>query len=200
MPDIVTKLRQEHDQVFGSNPNSAGELLRRDPALASKVPFTHAVIKESLRLFPPSGLFRQGRAGLELEDSQGRLYPTENTIICVLHSAIQTDPRVWVRPMEFLPERWMVSSEHELYPAHQSYRAFEKGPRRCMGQSLATTHLCDILVMIVRKFNFHLAGQATKSEAPSSRNIQDCEISCHGNRQQEYHVVSTSMKRAMDTE
>lgn len=49
-PDTLRKLREEHDQVFGTETNRAPELLRESPHLLSSLPYTTGVVKETLRL------------------------------------------------------------------------------------------------------------------------------------------------------
>ena len=46
----------EHDHVFGKDPAAAAQLLREDPNLLNSIPYTLAVVKEVLRLWPPTGL------------------------------------------------------------------------------------------------------------------------------------------------
>lgn len=49
-PDALRKLREEHDEVFGTDTKRAPELLRESPHLLSSLPYTMGVIKETLRL------------------------------------------------------------------------------------------------------------------------------------------------------
>lgn len=59
-PSRLAKVREEHDQIFGSNLDDAPELIRAQPSLLSKLPYTLAVIKEVLRLYPPASTVRAG--------------------------------------------------------------------------------------------------------------------------------------------
>lgn len=49
-PDALRKLREEHDEVFGTDTKRAPEMLRESPHLLSSLPYTTGVIKETLRL------------------------------------------------------------------------------------------------------------------------------------------------------
>lgn len=49
-PKILGRLRDEHDQVFGTDTKRVSDLLRASPHLLSALPYTLAVVKETLRL------------------------------------------------------------------------------------------------------------------------------------------------------
>jgi hypothetical protein len=59
-PDILVKLRDEHDNVFGKDPSIAAVQLKEDASLLSKCKLTQAVIKETLRLYTPAASMRAG--------------------------------------------------------------------------------------------------------------------------------------------
>lgn len=51
-PEVVQKLRDEHDANFGRNTKEALEILESTPIKLNDLEYTTAVIKETLRLFP----------------------------------------------------------------------------------------------------------------------------------------------------
>ncbi|KAM0818856.1 putative Major facilitator superfamily (MFS) profile domain-containing protein [Seiridium cardinale] len=51
-PDCLSKMRREHDAVLGPNPDDAAKVLRKTPTLIYNLPYTLAVIKETLRMYP----------------------------------------------------------------------------------------------------------------------------------------------------
>jgi hypothetical protein len=151
-PTALTKVREEHDTVFGPVENT-GDVLRNDPPLINKCNFTLAVIKETMRLWPPSSSIREGTPGIFLTDQTGTVVPTVGLNATIMHYYVQTNPRVWKRPLEFLPERWLVESGHELYPPPGAYRPFEFGARNCIGQTLVMNEIRIALIMAIRKFD-----------------------------------------------
>jgi cytochrome P450 len=154
-PHALTKLQEEHDLIFGSGTDAATKL-RETPVLLNQCKYTLAVIKETLRLCPPSDSLRQGRVGATLTDKQGNVYPTDGLKVTIMHRFVHRHPRYWPRPEEFLPERWLptVKPGDELYvaPNTGAYRPFEQGPRNCIGQTLVLNELRVVLIMTARKF------------------------------------------------
>ncbi|KAK8060985.1 hypothetical protein PG996_010915 [Apiospora saccharicola] len=157
-PDVLSKVRAEHDDVLGHDFSTAHlrQVIADDPALLNQIPYTLAAIKEVLRLFPPAGSLRAGRPGLVLTDGNGRQYPTENCHLWTLNLVMHHNEQIFVRADEFLPERWLVGPDDPegLHPAQRgSWRPFEYGLRACIGQTLAQLELKVALVMTVRLFD-----------------------------------------------
>ena len=62
-PDVLEKVRQEHNQVFGPDPDAVIEKLRADPHLINALPYTTAVIKEDMRMFAGASSIREADEG-----------------------------------------------------------------------------------------------------------------------------------------
>jgi cytochrome P450 len=158
-PAALATLRAEHDAVFGTDPALAPNLLRTSPHLLNALPYTTAVIKEALRLFPPASAMRGGREGVALRDAKGNEYPTAGTNIWVLHSAVHRNEKHWgADAAEFKPERWLASSDSQLGSDPErvpmpkgGWRPFEFGARNCLGQTLAMVDVKVTLVLVVRE-------------------------------------------------
>lgn len=153
-PDVLAKLRTEHDEVFGRNIEACPERIVENPSILNSLPFTNAVIKETMRLFPAAGGVRQGCKGLVIRGSDGMEYPTENILVHINHVAVMRNPNTWPRPLEFLPERFLVGPDHELYPPKGAWRVFEAGTRNCTGQSFVMKELRAFLALVAREFDF----------------------------------------------
>lgn len=50
-PDVLQKLREEHDQVFDKDHNKTVQMLWEQPGLIRSLVYTTAVINETLRMF-----------------------------------------------------------------------------------------------------------------------------------------------------
>lgn len=152
-PDTLAKLRAEHDKVFGLNIAAAMDIIAETPAILNSLPYTNAVIKETMRMFPAANGIRVGSRDLVLKDEEGNEFPTEGCAIQINHIASHHNPEVWVRPLEFLPERFLVQPGHELYPAKGAWRPFEYGTRLCPGQALVIKESKIFLVLMAREFD-----------------------------------------------
>lgn len=151
-PQTRLQLRAEHDAIFGTDVSQAAERLKEQPALLNQCRYTLAVIKEALRIYPPSMTMRQGVSGFSITTLDGISLPTEDILVLTNTWASHQNPRVWARPEEFLPERWLVKPEHELYPPQGAYHPFDIGPRACLGQTLSLNELRIVMILTARSF------------------------------------------------
>ncbi|KAF1957230.1 sterigmatocystin biosynthesis P450 monooxygenase StcS [Byssothecium circinans] len=167
-PNVLGRLRAEHDQVLGLDPASAASALCKDPRLVNNLPYTLAVIKEVMRMFPPAGTTRAGKPGVSTTDDAGNLCPTDDAILWILHVEMHRSPKYWMQPDDFLPERWLVGPQHELYPRPGAWRPFELGPRNCIGQALVLVELRVILACLIRTFDISPAYDEWDVRHPSN--------------------------------
>lgn len=149
-PSSLLALRREHTAIFGANPSLTPSLLSSSPHLLSRLPYTTAIIRETLRLYPVVTAPRAGRAGYCLVSDSGQNLPTEGCLVWSCHHGLHRRPEYWPRAEEFLPERWLAKEGDELYPIKDAWRPFEFGPRACIGRELAMTELKVVLVMVCR--------------------------------------------------
>ncbi|KAI2635706.1 cytochrome P450 [Hypomontagnella submonticulosa] len=153
-PEVLAKLRAEHDEVFGRNIAACPDMITENPSILNSLPYTLAVIKETLRLFPPANALRMGCKDLILKGRDGTEYPTEGLGLQTSHFSVHRNPEFWPRPLEFLPERFMVGPDHELYPFKGAWRIFEYGTRNCTGQAFVMKELKAFLAIVCREFDF----------------------------------------------
>jgi cytochrome P450 len=163
---VLKRLRAEHDEVLGSDPATAGSRLAQEPRLVNNLHYTLAVIKEVMRLFAPAGTTRAGKPGVNVTDDAGNILPTDDAILWILHVEMHRSRKYWVRPDEFLPERWMVPIGHELHPQPGAWRPFELGPRNCIGQALVLIELRVVLGCLVRDFEIRPAYDELDAQYP----------------------------------
>ena len=151
-PRVLARLRAEHNEVLGADVTKAESILKENPYLLNQLHYTQAVIKETLRLYPPLSSARKGESGFTITGDDGHKYPTEGCMVWCCPRAIHTDPAYWPEPECFNPDRWLVSPGHPLYPVKGAWRPFEHGPRGCIGQELAMTTIKLVLVLTSREF------------------------------------------------
>lgn len=154
-PTVLAKTRAEHDAVMGADPAQALARLTENPNLLNQMPYTQAVLKEILRLYPPAATARKGSPGIFLtHPDTGKRYPTDEVLVWGASSLTHRHPDYWERPDEFLPERWLAKEGEPLHPRKNAWRPFELGPRNCIGQELAQLELRAILAMTLRDLDF----------------------------------------------
>lgn len=138
-PKVLARVREEHRHILGPNVSSAAQQLREDPHLVNCVPYTIAVIKETLRMYPPTSTIRNGKRGVYLVDNEGpagsvTLLPTEGCMVFGNHHGLHHNPRYWVNPEEFRPERFLVASTENsaLHPVKDAWRPVSLDPLSLM--------------------------------------------------------------------
>ncbi|KAK1566007.1 vera protein [Colletotrichum navitas] len=153
-PVCMERLRAEHDEVLGPDPDQAAEMLGNSPQLLNSLRYTHAVIKETLRMYQMASTMRGGQAGFYLSDpSSGKQYPTEGFLVWDGGPGMQHDPSLWPNVEKFMPDRWLVPADDPLHPIKDTWRAFARGPRDCIGQEIALVEIKLVSALIMRKFD-----------------------------------------------
>ncbi|KAK4695417.1 hypothetical protein P7C71_g2337, partial [Lecanoromycetidae sp. Uapishka_2] len=152
----MRKVRAEYDDVFGVNVQQTAQRIKDDPYLLNKLPYSVAIIKEILRLYPPASSVRQGVPGFFLHHD-GKQYPTEGFMVWPVSHALHRSPDYWPEPDEFIPERWLAKEGDPLFPVKGAWRPFEFGPRTCIGVELAMIETKVIMVLMLRQFDTQVA-------------------------------------------
>jgi len=150
-PEKLAKARAELDAVFGTDSSWTGDLIKQNPNLTNSVPYILAVIKETLRLFPPALTVREGKGTITYE---GIPYNIDGYQVMVISHTMHRNPSFFPSPEEFIPERWLPAPDNFQEIPKDVWRPFEKGPRDCIGQQLAVLEMKIILSMTLRDFDF----------------------------------------------
>jgi cytochrome P450 len=108
--------------------------------------FTTQVLHEALRLFPPGPTgTRMTRRDIDVD---GYRVPA-GTLVLFAIMAVQRDPRLWDRPLEFDPDRF--SPENSKGRDRWQYLPFGGGPRSCIGDHFAMLEATLALATIIRR-------------------------------------------------
>ena len=177
-PAILSRLRAEDNDILGPDHSQAATRISSDPHLLSKLPYTTAAIKESMRFFPAASTTRSGEPSFTITDPcSGLHYPADpSTLIWLVSHAYHHDPAFWPRANEFLPERWLAKEGKELYPKQGAWRPFEHGPRACIGKELSVLELKIVLCLIARRFELRTAYEeldAKEMKTGKVRNVDE---------------------------
>jgi cytochrome P450 len=114
-------------------------------------PFTHQVIKESMRLFPPVYLF--GREAICSVPLGGHTIRKGDTVV-MSQWVVHRDDRFYSEPGRFNPRRW--SDEFERSLPRYAYFPFGGGPRVCIGKDVAMLEAAGVLATLASEFNVSL--------------------------------------------
>ena len=93
-PRVLRALRDEHTAVFdtqevekgkGNTIGREGELIQADPAILNGLKYTLAVMRESLRLYPPASAVRQADGDVYEVEHHGQKYSAAGCMLWINH-------------------------------------------------------------------------------------------------------------------
>ncbi len=139
-PEVESQLVQELEST----------LQGRAPAYADlpHLPYTRAIMQETLRLYPP--VWMTGRQSLRPCEIGGFNIPT-GAFIMTSQWAVQRLPQHFPCPDDFRPQRWLNGETTDL--PRFAYFPFGGGPRICIGQNFALVEAILLLATIVQRFH-----------------------------------------------
>ena len=133
------RARAEARAVLGGRVAEAADVAR--------LPFTRAVIDETLRLYPPAGFL--SRTATEMDELCGSTVLPGDTVSVPVY-AVHRHRALWERPDAFLPERFEGGPPVGRY----AYLPFGDGPRICIGARFALQEAVTILATLLARFRF----------------------------------------------
>ncbi|PWZ34452.1 Cytochrome P450 94C1 [Zea mays] len=122
--------------------------------------YTHAVLYENMRLFPPVQFDSKFCAGPDvLPDG---IYVSGGTRVMYHPYAMGRMPRIWGADHDaFRPDRWLTGAGGSFVPESlYKYPVFQAGLRVCLGKELAITEMKAVGVAVVRAFDVHVVGDS----------------------------------------
>jgi cytochrome P450 len=134
-PEILAPLVDELQGVLRGAAPSLEQL--------GQLPLLDAVIKESLRMFPPASML--GRVALSDTTLAGHPVPAGSEIF---YSPYVTHriPELYQDADRFMPRRWET-----LTRTPYEYLPFSAGPRMCIGATFATLEMKIVLAMLLQR-------------------------------------------------
>jgi cytochrome P450 len=138
-PEAEAKLHTEIDSVLAGGAPAFSDIQR--------LPYTEAVIKESMRLYPPAwSLARTVRSDFEI---RGYRIPAGANLV-MSQWIMHRDPRYFDQPEKFVPERWLNGGSAKL--PRFAYFPFGGGPRQCIGAAFAQMEAAMVVATIAQRF------------------------------------------------
>jgi cytochrome P450 len=147
-PEAMQKAKKELEQTIGLG-------VPLEESNISKLPYLHAIIKETLRKHPPVPFLLPRKAERDVEIG-GYTIPKDSQVLVNVWT-ICRDPTLWENPTLFSPERFLGSDidvkgrDFELVP-------FGGGRRICPGLQLANRMLLLMSGSLINSFDWELEG------------------------------------------
>ena len=164
-PTVHDKMAAELDSVFGPGASATeiADRIKSDSYITNNLPYMLAVIKETLRLFPPASTLRfTSTPGLvfPMPGEPTKKMPLSGYDIWPIIALVHRNEKFFPEPLKFVPERFLPNQTP--YPdsllhtptGKDAWRPFEKGPRSCIGEQLAMLETKVILALTVKDFDF----------------------------------------------
>lgn len=138
-----TRLQAELDTVLAG----------RTPTFAdvANLPFTKAVIEETLRLYPPVPIL--GREAMA-DTTIGKKPIAKGSLVMVVPWLMHRNPVLWSKPDVFDPNRFLDPKAKK--PNKYGYVPFSIGPRICAGLQFGMTEAILSLAILAQKFELRL--------------------------------------------
>jgi cytochrome P450 len=148
-PELATRAAAEVDGVLGARAPTMADLPR--------LPFMAALVKETLRRYPPVPSVLMRRA---IEDVRiGEWLVPKGSLVTIPFFVAQADARWFPQPERFDPARFEADAARDL--PRGAWIPFGAGPRVCIGNSFAAMEMTLALAMLVQRFTLRPApGQA----------------------------------------
>ncbi|XP_059295871.1 cytochrome P450 98A2-like [Lycium ferocissimum] len=156
-PRVQQKVQEELDRVIGSD-----RIVNETDI--SKLSYLQYVVKESLRLHPPTPLMLPHMAGNNAK--VGGYNIPKGSVVHVNVWALGREPRIWKDPLQFWPERFM---KEDVDMKGHDYRLlpFGSGRRTCPGTNLAINLVTSMLAHLLHHFVWSL---------PSGVEVEDVDM------------------------
>jgi cytochrome P450 len=146
-PNVENRLVSEWQDVLAGATPTADQLHR--------LPYTAAVIAESMRLYPPVYVIgREATDDLEL----GGYRVKRGYTVLMSQWVSHRDARYFPEPEEFRPERWENGLAKRI--PKFAYYPFGGGQRLCVGSSFALMEAAIILAAVGQRYRFTLDPDA----------------------------------------
>lgn len=151
--EVTVKLHEELQQVLAGRSPTTADL--------PNLPYTHAVIQESMRIYPPVAIMgREATKDVLIGDY---LLP-QNCVVIISQWVMHRNAKYFDDPETFRPERWLENPGEQPLEKRLPkgvYFPFGDGPRICIGKGFALMEAVLILATIAQQYQFSLLPEHT---------------------------------------
>jgi len=154
--EIQSDLQAQLDARLGDQTPTADAL--------DQLPLLDAVVRESLRLYPPQYLlFREPTEPVTLGGY--RIEPS--TTLAIAPWVVHRSPRFWDEPAAFRPDRWLPDGTTPDDRSQFAYLPYGRGPRHCLGVHLANQTIKLVVAVICQHRRLRLQGSLSVRAGPT---------------------------------
>nr|UIP35212.1 coumarate 3-hydroxylase [Leucojum aestivum] len=159
-PRVQEKVQEELDRVIGID-----RIMTESDF--PNLPYLHCVVKEALRLHPPTPLMLPHKASANTK--LGGYDIPKGAVVHVNVWAIARDPNLWKNPLEFRPERFQ---EENIDIKGNDFRVlpFGAGRRVCPGAQLGINLVQSMLGHLLHHFKWELPEGMKPEEIDMAEN------------------------------
>lgn len=157
-PRVQKKVQEELDKVIGVK-----RIMTENDF--SNLPYLQCVVKEAMRLHPPTPLMLPHRSNANVKIGGYDIPKGSNVHVNVW--AVARDPAVWKNPEEFRPERFL---EEDIDMKGHDLRLlpFGAGRRVCPGAQLGINLVTSMLGHLLHHFEWTVGPEKKKEEIDMS--------------------------------
>jgi cytochrome P450 len=143
------RLRAEVDAVCPGRSPAFGDLAR--------LPWTSAVLDETLRLYPPAWLVTRRSLA---PDVLGGVDVPADALVIVSPWLVHRHPEAWAEPERFDPSRFLDAGGRRRRDvvASAAYLPFGAGPRMCIGRDMALLEGVLVLASLAARVDLEPVG------------------------------------------
>ena len=155
-PSVVKNIRSEVEKIRIRSGKQVGEPFEYEEL--RDMQYMHAVISESLRLYPPVPV--DIKACLKNDVLPDGTKVKKGWFILYHAYAMGRMESIWGKDCsEFRPERWL--DEDGLFKPDSSFRfpVFHAGPRICLGREMAYVQMKSIVANVLEQFDVDVLGK-----------------------------------------
>lgn len=151
-PAVEAQIVDEIDQVLGGRAATYADVAR--------LPYVEMVVKESMRLYPPTWtLFAREAVA---DTTLGEYQIPRGSWVYVFPWVTHRDARYFEHPLKFDPERFSPARAAQI-PAN-AYIPFGAGPRACIASAFATMEMVLIAATVLQRYRVRLADEQREVE------------------------------------
>lgn len=155
-PEVEEKLHEELRLVLGGRAPTPADLPR--------LSYTDAVLRESMRLYPP--VWVVGRRALAPFQLGGFDLPADTNVL-ISQVILHRDERYFPDPERFDPGRWSPNNPQTASLPRFAYFPFGGGPRVCVGAGFGMMEAVLLLATIAQQFRIQIAREQNVEMEPT---------------------------------